>query len=387
MFPSPRLPTGLPWVVASLIRSTPAGVAAYAANATRPALGCEQKPYRFTTYRGEEGLAMYRSLLCQVGRDTEHLAEQVGDRGYGRFSLMANPAAADMPSILSKLGVGSVTNDLEGLRAFYRAWCLGVPFDDLQKTLALFENGGPPLPPLDARQFFADWLESGTGATCWQHSDALCMLLRSAGFDARRAVGTMWDLGESSHGTVLVHLADGSTWLVDNAFLTMEPLRIDPGRLSHFDGTYYAEVELEGDQIFVHGYHPPMTGIFFRLLDRDVPEEFYAERWSTTYGGGPFVRALHIRRNSADRFHVVRGNQLHTCAGRDVVIESLDPDGVIRHLTETFGIAPDFVTRWAASGALESSMQPPGARPDLPLRTPPSKRTKADAAPALRAPL
>ena len=281
---------------------------------------------------------------------------------------------SELKPILDKLGLDTITNDLEGLRSFYRAWCLSVPFDDLQKTLALFENPGQPLPALDARQFFIDWLTFGTGGTCWQHSDAIFTLACALGFDARRAVASMHDTGEPAHGTVLVYLPDGSSWILDNAFLNLEPLRIDPDVPSRFDHPYFAEVELDRDEVFVHGYHPPLDNIFFRLIDRNVTEQFYAERWSSTFKGGPFVRTVHVRRNFKDRFYVLRGNTLYTCVDDSASTEILDAEAIQRHLVETFQIASDFVSRWARSGALESSLEPPGQPRDLPQRTAPSKR-------------
>lgn len=295
--------------------------------------------------------------------------------GSGKLSPMSVLTEKELEPILSKLRLSSVSTDFSGLAAFYRAWCLGIPFDDLQKTLSLFENPGSPLPPLDARQFFVDWLSCGTGGTCWQHSDAIYTLAHALGFDAHRAVASMHDTGQPGHGTVLVYLPDGSSWILDNAFLSMEPLRIDAEAPSRLDLPYFAEVEIDGDEVFVHGYHPPLFNIFFRLIDRDVPEEFYSERWSHTYKGGPFVRTAHVRRNYEDRFYVLRGNTLFKCQGESIDSETLEPDGIKHHLRETFLIAPHFVDRWAASGALESSMIPTQFPPELPQRTPPSRRT------------
>jgi arylamine N-acetyltransferase len=279
---------------------------------------------------------------------------------------------SELLEIKSRLGLGRLTNDREGLRAFYRAWCLNVPFDDLQKTLVLFENPGPPLPPLDSRQFFQDWLTCGTGGTCWQHSDALYTLLCALGFDARRAVASMYDMGVPGHATVIVRLPDASHWILDNALLTMEPLRMDREAPSFFRGAFYAEVELEGDQVYVHGIHPPMDDIFFRLLDHDVPESFYATRWAGTHLSGPFVRTAHVRKNFADRFCVLRGNTLYTVQGEVITTQTVGAEEVVSLLKETFGIAGAFVDRWVASGALESSMQPSAPPPDLPQRSAPS---------------
>lgn len=79
--------------------------------------------------------------------------------------------------------------DAEGLRAVYRAWCDRVSFDNLQKLVALREERRP-LPGDDADEFFGNWLQDGTGATCWASSNALYHLLRHLGFDVTRLTVT-----------------------------------------------------------------------------------------------------------------------------------------------------------------------------------------------------
>ena len=46
-----------------------------------------------------------------------------------------------------------------------------------------------PLPGTHAIDFFEQWLDHGTGGTCWSSSNALYMLLTALGFTARRIAG------------------------------------------------------------------------------------------------------------------------------------------------------------------------------------------------------
>lgn len=289
---------------------------------------------------------------------------------------MAIEPNLDVRAILDRLGLdGAITVDVDGLRRLYRAWCLGVPFGNLEKFQALLADPNGRLPGLNAEEFFEGWLAHGTGGTCWAHGNAIYSLFRAVGFDARRATASMFDFGDPNHSTVLIHLPDGSVWLVDNSLLTMQPLRIDePG--TYADSIHYAEVEHDGDQRFVHGTSPPMPHIFFRLLDRDTPFSTYQERYEVSRGRSIFNDRIHIRRNLSDRVLVIRGRNLHTLDADGRRSETLDAAGLTRHLVETMGLDPAYVRR--ASKAIEVSIEVGESGPvDVPVRVAPSKRESA----------
>ena len=131
--------------------------------------------------------------------------------------------------VLAKLGVPRPTRDQGGLRALYRAWCRSVPFDNVRKMIHVRAEDPAPLPGDDPQDFFAAWLRDGTGGTCWAGNGALCALLETLGFDARRGVATMLVVPDlpPNHGTVSVAL-DGRRYLTDASILHGEPLPLDP---------------------------------------------------------------------------------------------------------------------------------------------------------------
>jgi arylamine N-acetyltransferase len=277
--------------------------------------------------------------------------------------------------IKKRLGLQALSEDEASLRNFFRAWCSNVPFDNLRKSQSMCSDPEAPLLPIDANEFFHNFLEHGTGGTCWQHSDAIYSLAKALGFDARRGAGSMFDMDDLNHGTVLVRLPNDSMWILDNAFLTGEPLRINkeaPSLLSERDN--YAEVEIDGDELFVHGTHPPMPWIFFRLRERNLTREDYVRQWTMLGTSGPFNAGLHIRKNLTSGVTTLRGSTLFHLRNGFLEQENLDPSAIQHHLVSTFGISPEFVDSWSRSGALELSLKPPGAPPELPKRVPPSKR-------------
>ena len=103
------------------------------------------------------------------------------------------------PSALSKDLLRRVTErlgipqdhktDLDGLRTVYRGWCSNIPFDNMRKMISLRSGDDSKLAGLDAEDFFENFLANGTGGTCWPSSNALYVLVRDLGFDARRAAG------------------------------------------------------------------------------------------------------------------------------------------------------------------------------------------------------
>jgi arylamine N-acetyltransferase len=281
----------------------------------------------------------------------------------------------DLPAVKKRLGLTIVNADLQGLRTVYKAWCLNVPFDNLFKTNSLFRNPGRITPYVTEEQFFENYLTHGISGTCWPHGNAIYSLLEALGFNVTRGTASMFELGPANHATTLAHFGDSSTWIVDNAFLTIEPIRIDPeGPTLNQDGPHYVEVESDGETVYVHGTNPPMPHIFFRLLERDVPAESYAERWQTMSGEGPFNAGLNIRRSFEDSILTMRGAGLFRLDRNGLTHETLDAESIKHRLHHTMGISKQFVDEWSASGALEASLKPAGPPGELPMRVPPSKR-------------
>lgn len=290
---------------------------------------------------------------------------------------MKTDTQIDVPQILTKLGLcGTVQPSIDGLRALYRAWCLAVPFDNMRKMRALLGNSNAILPGATPQEFFADLIATGTGGTCWAHGGALHGLLSACGFDARRATATMFDFGEATHATTIVRFSDDSNWIVDNSFLTMEPLRIDrssPTLLN--DPTHYGEVEIDGDELYVHGHAPPLPGIFFRLLERNVSMDTYERRYEASRSASIFNDRLHVRKNFEDRILVLRGQFRVTRSAQGVETQQIGAKEIQSTLIDEIGIDSAYVEEWCDSGALDATLRAEaGPTREIPVRIPPSRR-------------
>jgi N-hydroxyarylamine O-acetyltransferase len=138
--------------------------------------------------------------------------------------------ASLVDSVLGRMGVPRPDPDLAGLRSVYAAWCGAVPFDNTLKLIHTSEGRDGSLPGSTAEAFFGDWLERGTGGTCWAGNGALHDLLSALGFEVHRAFATMLprpDVVGPNHGSVVVTI-DGARWIADASILSGEPIAIRP---------------------------------------------------------------------------------------------------------------------------------------------------------------
>jgi arylamine N-acetyltransferase len=153
------------------------------------------------------------------------------------FSEMQEPtlAPALVERVLMKLGLRQrPTLDLVGLNILYAAVSANIPFDNFQKRVWFAGPQTTPLPSGDPSEFFNNWLQHGTGGTCWPINGAMYAFAYALGFDARRIVGSVIVEGYprgANHGSVLVTL-DGINYLVDAWMASFKVLPLISGRPS-----------------------------------------------------------------------------------------------------------------------------------------------------------
>jgi N-hydroxyarylamine O-acetyltransferase len=257
--------------------------------------------------------------------------------------------------------IGDIPATTEGLFEIYAAWCRKVPFDNIRKSIDL--AGGGRLTGLSASEFFENWLEHGTGGTCWPSSNALCTLLRTLGFDARRVAGSMYDLGVINHGTVKVRV-NGQDWLTDTCMLTYRPIPVN--RELFIDNSKGAAIEVEpvGDShVIWYDFAPSPVFVPCRLhldpADADLYEERY-ERFSREYS--PFNTRLYFRTGGPDGASVILGNVKFRRTDDGLDIYEFTRDGLCGHLIAS-GVSGDIVDRWIGEGGLEMSFDPANIYP------------------------
>jgi N-hydroxyarylamine O-acetyltransferase len=232
-----------------------------------------------------------------------HLTEQVVER----LGLAAAPAP-----------------DTEGLHAVYAAWCRRVPFDNVRKRIHL-EAGDPgPLPGDTPADFFAAWLEHGTGGTCWAGNGALHALLVALGFEAQRGLATMMAAPDlpPNHGTVIV-VVDGAHSIVDASIMHGSPLSVADGdsEVAHPAWGVRARQLDDGRLVITWpSLHQP-EGFDCRLERIGVHAADFSERYEASRARSGFNDYLYIRLNTASTVLGAMGARRIEIAAPDAVTE------------------------------------------------------------------
>ena len=278
-------------------------------------------------------------------------------------------------ALLRKLGLSrNIESDFDGLSQVYEAWCRHVPFDNVRKLIALRTGDAGLLPGAHAVDFLENWIEHGTGGTCWSSSNALYALVKSLGFDARRVAGSMRDAGIPGHGSVKVKI-DGNDWLVDSSMLQMYPMPITDNYFIRKDPLYGVEVE-PGDGLHLVWFAtPPYADLFpCRLMLDPVDHPFYLERYEISRTRGPFNHHLSVRCNRGDVRTVLQGHTRHRQTSNGLLSQDLTPDELCAALRDEVGMSRDVVNRWVECGALDAAFEPALVPPAPIAGHPPSRR-------------
>src|SRR3984893_18764268 len=153
------------------------------------------------------------------------------------FSLISEPTLTPglVERVLTKIRLRQRQDlNLAGLNTLYAAFSANVPFDNIQKRIWFASPQTTPLPGGDPNEFFNNWLQHGTGGTCWPLNGAMYAIADALGFKTRRIVGSVIVEGYprgANHGSVLVTL-DGINYLVDAWMAAFEVLPLISGKPS-----------------------------------------------------------------------------------------------------------------------------------------------------------
>jgi N-hydroxyarylamine O-acetyltransferase len=269
--------------------------------------------------------------------------------------------------VLERLGL-PVRPDVSptALADLYERWCRRVPFDNIRKLIHVRANDPRPLPGDTPNEFFEAWLKHGTGATCWAGNGALCELLTTLGFDARRAAATMMVAPDipPNHGSVVVHL-DGQRYVVDASMLFVEPLPLRAGaRIAH--------AAWGVDARDVDGHFTIRWNLLMRsdLLDcrynlYDVTAAQFTAFHEATRTWSPFNFGLNLNVVHDDgRIGATADHRVAIDANGTITRTPFTPDTRRRFLIDEVGISEETVA---------------ALPPDIPMPPPPGSRSAAAA--------
>lgn len=268
-------------------------------------------------------------------------------------------------NILQKLGLSKQPEaTAEGLTELYGAWCHRVPFDNVQKLIHLHEARPGPLPGTDAEEFFLNWLQHGTGGTCWAGSGAFTALLHSLGFPARRCLATMLVAPDlpPNHGSVLVTFPGGPDCLVDTAILHSAPLVLNSTGIAAIDHPAWGVQATRQQDRWLVNWRPLhiTAGFSCRFESLDHTKSDFEERYEQTRSWSPFNFQLNARLNSGSEVAgIAFGNQVVLHSTGSVSTRMLNPRDKVQFLVEQMGMSEEIAHRLPADRA---TPPPPNSR-------------------------
>ena len=285
------------------------------------------------------------------------------------FSAIQEPTLAPglVERVLTKLGMRQRPElDLAGLNALYAAFCANVPFDNVQKRIWFASPQTTPLPGGDASEFFNNWLQHGTGGTCWPLNGAMYALARGLSFQARRIVGSVIVEGYpqgANHGSVVVAL-DGISYLVDAWMASFKVLPLISGRPSSTGNGIHdisaVPTETGFEVISYPGFDRKHSLPFRTEPEYDpVDHAFFLDRFDKTKTVGFFNDVIFICRHFPESIVTMgRKSKFHLAA--DGTLTKTEPTEAERKrsLIEEFGISEEIVEKLPPN--VPGGVAPPG---------------------------
>lgn len=250
--------------------------------------------------------------------------------------------------VLARLGIPAPRPDADGLGALYLAWCREVPWDNVQKRIAIAE-GRPVLAGAEPVEFFENFLRDGTGGTCWPSSGALHALLTALGFDARRVIGDMQmrTSGKSpTHGAEIVRV-DGAEWLVDSSMLNERPFELRRSEVTAIaDGLHPMRAEPNADGMWLvtwqsYGRDEPIT---CWIYEDDATHQRFLERYEASRVKG-FSYGLTFRKNRPDGVLAFGRSTRSFKDAKTLTITRTDVADRVAGLIGEGGLSPEIVAR------------------------------------------
>jgi arylamine N-acetyltransferase len=287
----------------------------------------------------------------------------------GSFSAIseATLAPALVECVLTKLGLRQrPALDLAGLNTLYAAVSANIPFDNFQKRIWFAGPQSTPLPGGDPSEFFSNWLQHGTGGTCWPINGAMYSLARALSFDARRIVGSVIVEGYprgANHGSVIVTI-DGINYLVDAwmaSFKVLPLILSTPSSTGNGIHDVRAVPIESGFEIITYpGFNREQPLPFRPEPEYDpVDHALFLARYDRTKSVGFFNDAIFICRHFPDSILTMgRKSKFHLAA--DGTLTKTEPTEAQRKksLIEEFGLSEEIIQKLPPN--VPGGVAPPG---------------------------
>jgi len=216
-----------------------------------------------------------------------------------------------------------------------------VPFETASKIVRDSDVSDPAEKPRVPDVFWHDFLESGTGGTCYARVAAFDALLLSLGFSTRKVLGRV--LSDFDHAALFVSIV-GREWIADVGFPLPALLPAGGGEVETEVAALSAAETGRGVGVrFTSGV--PEGPRRLEIFRDAVPEEDFLARWRKTFRpDSKFLTAVSLHRRD--------GPRVLTFARGEVRVDDLHSRTRIplagdrpQRLAEIFGIDEDVLAR------------------------------------------
>jgi hypothetical protein len=246
-----------------------------------------------------------------------------------------------LEDVLDALELSAEEPSTAFLETLFRRFVARVPFETASKILRNADVADPAAKPRTPDVFWRDFLENGTGGTCYARVAAFDVLVCELGFATRKALGRVEK--DFDHAALLVSIG-AKEWIADVGF----PL---PALLSAGGGEVETEViglsasESERGTLVRFSSGIPDGPRRLEIFRDPVSEEEFFGHWRSTFRpDSKFLRSVSLQRREGARVVTftrgeVRVDDLHT---RTRIPISDDRAG---KLAELFGIEVEVLRR------------------------------------------
>ena len=216
-----------------------------------------------------------------------------------------------------------------------------VPFESASKILRDADVSDPDEKPRVPDVFWGDFLESGTGGTCYARVAAFDALLSGLGFPTRKALGRVE--ADFDHAALVVSVG-GAEWIADVGFPLPALVPGSGGEVETEIAALSAAVTDRGvDVRFVSGV--PEGPRHLEIFRDPVSEEEFTTLWRKTFrSDSRFLTAVSLMRRDGPRLvkfarGEVRVDDLHSRTRIPILADRA------RRLSEVFGIDEGVLSR------------------------------------------
>jgi arylamine N-acetyltransferase len=242
--------------------------------------------------------------------------------------------------VLEALGLERRSAELSFLRDLFGAFNRAVPFETASKIVRDADVPSPADKPRRPDVFWGDFLELGTGGTCFARAAAFERLTSALGFDPVVVLGGI--MGRRNHASLLYSLG-GRTWLADVGYPLPELLPLESAAFDTPVGSL--DFSVSGSSAVLRFVSGPEAGRVIDFSFDPVGEDELRASWERTFSKtSMFLREVILRKPDAHRvLRFFRGAVEVTDAHSRVRVP-LARDRAAR-LSELFGVDSGILSR------------------------------------------